>query len=54
MPQTITLKSFLDFAQTADAKLMPMVGAHIARNTSPPTQYLGKGRGYSPYYPMIF
>ena len=22
----------------------PMVGAHIARHTQPPTQYLGKGR----------
>ena len=32
----------------------PMIGAHIARNTQPPTQYLGKGRGYSTYYPMNF
>jgi len=32
----------------------PMVGAHIARNTQPPTQYLGTGRGYSTYYPMLF
>jgi len=35
-------------------KLPPMIGAHIARNTQPPTQYLGKGRGYSTYYPMLF
>ena len=32
----------------------PMIGAHIARLTQPPTQYLGKGRGYSTYYPMNF
>ncbi len=32
----------------------PMIGAHIARNTQPPTQYLGKGRGYSTYYPINF
>ena len=43
-----------DFILTPETKLMPMIGAHIARNTSPPTQYLGNGRGYSPYYPMIF
>ena len=36
------------------ANYPPMIGAHIARNTQPPTQYLGKGRGYSTYYPMIF
>ena len=40
--------------QPQPKKQMPMIGAHIAKNTSPPTQYLGKGRGYSPYYPMIF
>ena len=27
----------------------PMIGAHIARNTQ-----LGKGRGFSTYYPMNF
>ncbi len=32
----------------------PMIGAHIARLTQPSTQYLGKGRGYSTYYPMNF
>jgi hypothetical protein len=35
-------------------KLKPMIGAHIARYTSPPTQYLGSGRGYSGYNPMLF
>jgi len=38
----------------APQKYPPMIGAHIARNTQPPTQYLGKGRGYSTYYPMLF
>lgn len=33
---------------------MPLIGAHIARYTSPPTQYLGSGRGYSGYNPLIF
>jgi len=33
---------------------MPMVGAHIARHTSPPTQYLGQTRGYSGYNPLLF
>ncbi len=32
----------------------PMIGAHIARYTSPPTQYLGAGRGYSGYNPLLF
>jgi hypothetical protein len=32
----------------------PMIGAHIASLTQSPTQYLGKGRGYSTYYPMNF
>jgi len=32
----------------------PMIGAHIARLTQPSTQYLGKGRGYSTYYPLYF
>jgi hypothetical protein len=32
----------------------PIIGAHIASLTQPPIQYLGKGRGYSTYYPMIF
>lgn len=36
------------------ATMRPMIGAHIARNTQPPTQYLGKGRGFSTYYPMQF
>ena len=36
------------------ANYPPMIGAHIARLTQPPTQYLGKGRGYSTYYPMNF
>ena len=36
------------------ANYPPMIGAHIARLTHPPTQYLGKGRGYSTYYPMYF
>jgi hypothetical protein len=31
-----------------------MIGAHIASLIQPPTQYLGKGRGYSTYYPMNF
>lgn len=38
----------------APQKLPPMIGAHIARNTQPPTQYLGKGRGFSTYYPLQF
>ena len=40
--------------QQPEPKLMPMIGAHIARYTSPPTQYLGPGRGYSGYNPMFF
>jgi hypothetical protein len=36
------------------ANYPPMIVAHIARLTQPPTQYLGKGRVYSTYYPMIF
>ena len=39
---------------TSATSFPPMIGAHIARNTQPPTQYLGKGRGYSTYYPMMF
>ena len=35
LEQTLTISS------SPDAKLTPMVGAHIARYTSPPTQYLG-------------
>jgi hypothetical protein len=31
------------------ANYPPMIGAHIARLTQ-----LGKGRGYSMYYPQIF
>lgn len=33
---------------------LPMIGAHISRNTQLPTQYLGKGRGYFIYDPMNF
>jgi len=46
MPQTIP--------PPQTPKYPPMIGAHIARNTQPPTQYLGKGRGYSTYYPIQF
>jgi hypothetical protein len=35
-------------------KLKPMIDAHIARYTSPPTQYLGPNRGYSNYNPLMF
>jgi len=38
----------------SNSKQMPLIGAHIARYTSPTTQYLGPGRGYSGYNPIIF
>jgi len=44
----------LPITPESKANYPPMIGAHIARNTQPPTQYLGKGRGYSTYYPMNF
>jgi len=31
-----------------------MIEARIARNTEPPTQYLGNGRRFSTYYLMNF
>lgn len=49
------MNAFMEFTTPkSSTAIMPMIGAHIARNTQPPTQYLGKGRGYSTYYPMIF
>ena len=44
----------LSIIPEAKVNYTPMIGAHIARLTQPPTQYLGKGRGYSTYYPMNF
>ncbi len=52
-PQTATVPATVP-ATKSTSSFRPMVGAHIARNTQPPTQYLGPGRGYSTYYPMIF
>lgn len=49
-----TTPTFIAPTPKTSTTMRPMIGAHIARNTQPPTQYLGKGRGYSTYYPMIF
>ena len=53
-PQRATVPATVPATKSTSALSRPMVGAHIARNTQPPTQYLGPGRGYSTYYPMLF